>query len=214
MEQKQQHPINHRLMQQIDPQRVSAQPAQRRTDRPAQRLHAGPPHAEMQEVPRPEQKQPGQQRKVIRGEKAPREKAEERREEVGIPDTRQQYLPRAQLPETILRVVGCREEQQRHHQPGPGRDLLQQRLQKAGDEHGRPQQGEHPEHDPVLRHEQQRDRRDQHPCPGNDQPAPQRAMPQRQAEARQQMLCCHRCPCQPVYHAADMPNKKIRSQQA
>ena len=30
----------------------------------------------------------------------------------------------------------------------------------------------------------------------------------------QQMLCCHRCPCQPVYHAADMPNKKIRSQQA
>ena len=123
----------------------------------------------MQEVPCPEQKQPGQQRKVIRGEKAPREKAEERRKEVGIPGTRQQYLPRAQLPETILRVVGCREEQQRHHQPGPCRDLLQQRLQKAGDEHGRPQQGEHPEHDPVLRHEQQRDHRDQHPRPGNDQ---------------------------------------------
>ena len=66
-------------MEQIEHQRVTAHPAQRRADRPAQRREASAAHEVVEEVPRPEQKQPGQQRKVIRGEKAKREKAEERR---------------------------------------------------------------------------------------------------------------------------------------
>ena len=52
-------------MEQIEHQRVTAHPAQRRADRPAQRREASAAHEVVEEVPRPEQKQPGQQREIV-----------------------------------------------------------------------------------------------------------------------------------------------------
>ena len=83
-------------------------------------------------------------------------------------------------------MIGQREQHRRHGETDSGRYLFQQRLQQAVQQHGRTQQGEHAEDDPVLRHKEQRHRRDQHPCSEDRRAAPQSVVPQRHAEAGKQ----------------------------
>ena len=173
-------------MEQIEHQRVTAHPAQRRADRPAQRREASAAHEVVEEVPRPEQKQPGQQREIVGGEKALRHEAQIGRGVAGVEGLRQGQTPARQVPEAVHRRVGPPEQQGADGHAHGGRDAAQQRVQRGGEEHGRAQQSQHPEPHHVLGQEEQGDGCDQRPCPEDDGSPPERMMPQRQAEARKQ----------------------------
>ena len=82
-------------------------------------------------------------------------------------------------------ISQCKQHR-RNRQPCGGRDLFQQRFQQAGKQHGAAQKGQHAEHYPILRHEEQRHRRDQRPGGKHLCAAFQGVMSQRHAEAGQQ----------------------------
>ena len=93
-----QQPIEHRLVQHIDHQRMAADPAQRRTDGTAQRLHPGPAHHLVQIKPCPEQKQPGDQGELVGGGKTRTRKDQTGGEQLRVEAVRQ--LTQGKAPST------------------------------------------------------------------------------------------------------------------
>ena len=98
-----QYAVDHRLVEQIQQQRMAAHPSQRRADRTMKRFQPFLPDQMVQIETGPEQKQPWDQREVIGREETKGVKAQISREVVGVEKARRCDEPMAQLQIAI----GC-----------------------------------------------------------------------------------------------------------
>ena len=115
-------------------------------------------------------------------------------------------------PDMEISVSDQEEEQRRTGKPHPRRAFLQQRVQKAGQQHGGGVEMQHTEPDGFRRHEPDGDHRKHHRAPGHQQAVFPGLSGQRKAVARQQdkapadILLPHMTPRRPdIIPAARMP---------
>lgn len=141
----------------------------------------------VEKIPGPEQQQPRQQGKIVRGHEARAGKAQPRREKICVPAPRQhKYRNPGKAEKPVIDVPHQQKQAERTGQPQPGRNAVQPPPQRHGQQHCCSQKCQHAEAHRVLRHRQRRNKGHGQPAAEAHQPPAQRMAPHLPAVAGQQ----------------------------
>lgn len=93
----------------------------------------------VEKIPGPEQQQPRQQGKIVRGHEARAGKAQPRREKICVPAPRQhKYRNPGKAEKPVIEVPHQQKQAERTGQPQPGRNAVQPPPQRHGQQHAVP----------------------------------------------------------------------------